>query len=414
MLTAPLFGIAGACLLLWAGADALHSRWQPVTYAALHCFTAGFMMQAMVGALWQVLPVVGGVAIVRPAWVALLSHVGLTAGAILLVLGMLGATVSTPAMVTLGAALMSASIAILLCASLPGLVRNGLRAESARLLMLALIGLGGTALAGILLARSLFGGEPLDDVVAVIDMHATWAFAGWSLPLVAAVALQFVPMFYMTGSYPRLADGYLAALGAALLISLGAVFLAMSWMRLVAAAIAGVSAVGFAGVTLWKFARRRRPRRDATSTGWQLAMASVFGSAALLGVRLLAPETRFASTLELAFGALLVLGVFVTLIGAMLMRILPFLASLHLAAAGGGWRLEGAPGERAQRAQVWLQAIAAVAIASAATFPELARLAAVLLLASQLLLACNIWGYAWALRRAQRKLIAQQKGVSVF
>jgi len=182
MLTAPLFGIAGACLLLWAGADALHSRWQPVTYAALHCFTAGFMMQAMVGALWQVLPVVGGVVIVRPAWVALLSHVGLTAGAILLVLGMLGATVSTPAMVTLGAALMSASIAILLCASLPGLVRNGLRAESARLLMLALIGLGGTALAGMMLARSLFGGEPLDDVVAVIDMHATWAFAGWSLP----------------------------------------------------------------------------------------------------------------------------------------------------------------------------------------------------------------------------------------
>ena len=134
----------------------------------------------------------------------------------------------------------------------------------------------------------------------------------------------------------------------------------------------------------------------------------------MLGVRLLAPETRFASTLELAFGALLVLGVFVTLIGAMLMRILPFLASLHLAAAGGGWRLEGAPGERAQRAQVWLQAIAAVAIASAATFPELARLAAVLLLASQLLLACNIWGYAWALRRAQRKLLVQQKGVSVF
>ena len=409
MLTAPLFGIAGAALLLWAGADALHSRWQPVTFASLHCFTAGFMMQAMVGALWQVMPVVGGVVIVRPALVAAFSHVGLTAGAMLLVLGMLGATFSSPEMVTLGAALMTASIAIFVAASLPGLVGSGLRAESARLLALALVGLGGTAVAGLVLARSLFGGESFGDVAGLIDLHSTWAFAGWSLPLVAAVALQFVPMFYMTGSYPRLADAYLAALGLTLLLSLGAVLFAMSWMRLAGAAIASLGAVGFAGLTLWRFARRRRPRRDATSIGWQLAMTLVFGSVALLALRALATESESASALELAFGALLVLGVFVTLIGAMLMRILPFLASLHLAAGGGGWRLEAAPGDRAQRAQVWLQAVAAVAIASAAALPELTRSAAALLLASQLLLARNVWGYAWALRRAQRKLLPQQK-----
>ena len=405
MLTAPVFGVAGSALLLWAGADALRSRWQPVTFAALHCFTAGFMLQAMIGALWQVMPVVGGVVIARQGLVAAVSHAGLSAGAALLVLGMLGASFSSPAMVTVGAALMTASIAIFVAASLPGLVRSGPRRESARLLALALVGLGGTAVAGLALARSIFGGEPLDDIAGLIDLHAIWAFAGWGLPLVAAVALQFVPMFYMTGDYPRLADAYLVALGLALLLSLFAIFFASSWMRLIGAAIAAVGAVVFASTTLWRFARRRRPRRDATSTGWQLAMASVLASEALLIVRVLAARTSLASSLELAFGALAVLGVFVTLIGAMLMRILPFLASLHLASGGGGWRLDRAPSERAQRAQVWLQAIAAVAIATAALLPELARWAAVLLLASQLALARNVWGYAWALRRAQRKLL---------
>lgn len=404
MLTAPLFGVAGASLLLWSGADALHSRWQPATFASLHCFTAGFMMQAMLGALWQVMPVVAGVVIVRPSLVAALSHVGLTGGAMLLVLGMMGATFSSPVMVTAGAVVMTASIAIFIAASLPALARSGLQAESARLLALALVGLGGTAVAGLVLARALFGGQPFDDIAGLIDLHATWAFAGWALPLVAAVALQFVPMFYMTGNYPRFADIYLVTLILALLLSVCAVIFANSWLRLAGAAIASLGAVGFAGVTLWRFARRRRPKRDATSIGWQLAMTSILGSVVLLAARLLATETPFASPLELAFGALAVLGVFVTLIGAMLMRILPFLASLHLAAGGGGWRLDHAPGDRAQRAQVWLQAIAAVAMALAAALPELARWAAALLLASQLLLTRNIWGYAFALGRAQRKL----------
>ncbi len=404
MLTAPLFGIAGASLLLWAGADALHSRWQPVTFATLHCFTAGFMMQAMVGALWQVMPVVGGVVIARPMLVATVSHGGLTAGATLLVLGMLGASFSSPSMVTVGAALMTVSIAVFVAASLPGLLRSGLRGESARLLALALVGLGGTAVAGLVLARSLFGGQPYDDVLGLIDLHATWAFAGWGLPLAAAVALQFVPMFYMTANYPKLADVYLAALALVLLLSLCAMFFAISWLKLAGLAIASLGALGFAGVTLWRFARRRRPRSDATSTGWQLAMASVIGSVVLLAARTLPIDAPSASAVELAFGALMVLGVFVTLIGAMLMRILPFLASLHLAAEGGGWRLDRAPGDRSQRAQVWLQAIAALAVALAAALPGLARWAAALLLASQLLLARNILGYAWALRCAKRKL----------
>jgi len=401
MLTAPLFGIAGAALLLWGGADALQSRWQPLALAALHCFTAGFMLQAMVGALWQVMPVVGGVVIARQRLAAGASYLGLVLGATLLALGLSAVPGASPRMVTAGATLLALAIGILIAVSLPGLVRSRLGTESGRLLALALVGLGGTAIAGLVAAQALFGATALDDVEALIDLHAIWALAGWALPLVAAVALQFVPMFYMTEPYPRLADVYLACLGAGLLLAAGG-FIGQGWLMRAGAALVAVAATGFAAVTLSRFAHRRRPRQDATSLGWQLAMTSLLAAVALLAVRMLGSSSSRAPAVEVAFGVFAVLGVFVTLIGAMLLRILPFLASLHLAAAGGGWRLDGAPSERWQQAQVWLQFFAASMLALAAGMPELARTSAALLLASQVLLARNVWGYAWALWRARR------------
>jgi len=402
MLTAPLFGIGGSTLLLWGGDIALQSRWQPVTLAALHCLTAGFMLQAMIGALWQVMPVVAGVVITRPVLVAGISHVTLTIGAAMLALGLLGGFAASSIVVLIGATLLTLAVVVLIVAALPGLVRSCVGAGSARLLLLAVLGLAGTAAAGLIVAWSLSGGESTGDVVGLIGLHATWALAGWSLPLVAAVALQFVPMFYMTPAYPKLSDAYLVGLTLSLALA-GVGYLAGWGWVMGAIVLAGAWSAIFAAVTLSRFVHRRRPRRDPTLLGWQLAMTSLLVAVALLAWRLLTRDAALAQALEVAFGAQAVLGVFVTLIGAMLLRILPFLASLHLAAAGGGWRLDQAPGERGQKTQVWLQSIAGAAVALAVFMPALARLAALLLLASQLLLARNVWGYAWALHRAMRK-----------
>ena len=54
-LTAPLFGVAAGLLLIWFGADALASRWNAPTLALTHLLTVGFMLEAMCGALLQIL-----------------------------------------------------------------------------------------------------------------------------------------------------------------------------------------------------------------------------------------------------------------------------------------------------------------------------------------------------------------------
>ncbi len=88
-LTAPMFGMAAGLLLLWLGPAALISRWTSVALALTHLLAVGFMLQAMCGALLQMLPVAAGANIWQPRRVTQLTHAGLTIGTLLLVAGFL-------------------------------------------------------------------------------------------------------------------------------------------------------------------------------------------------------------------------------------------------------------------------------------------------------------------------------------
>jgi hypothetical protein len=81
-LTAPLFAILAGLLLLWSGPDLFASRWTPAALALTHLITVGFMLQVMLGAMIQILPVVAGANMSRPLLVASLVHVAITLGAV--------------------------------------------------------------------------------------------------------------------------------------------------------------------------------------------------------------------------------------------------------------------------------------------------------------------------------------------
>ena len=80
-LTAPAFGVLGGLLLAWVGADIMASRWMPATLALTHLITVGFMLQIMLGALIQILPVVAGANLPRPLLLARVVNIGLSLGA---------------------------------------------------------------------------------------------------------------------------------------------------------------------------------------------------------------------------------------------------------------------------------------------------------------------------------------------
>ena len=88
-ITAPFFGLLAGLLLVWEGPSLLVSRWTPGTLAITHLLTIGFMLQTMLGALIQILPVVAGVNLANPLAVSRWLHVGLSVGALLLAAGFL-------------------------------------------------------------------------------------------------------------------------------------------------------------------------------------------------------------------------------------------------------------------------------------------------------------------------------------
>jgi hypothetical protein len=279
LLTAPWFAVLAAALLGWVGPDALASRWTPALLGVTHLLTLGFMASAMMGALLQILPVVGGVAVKPAGLVAAIVHPALALGALSLATGLACELRWT---VRVAVVLVASGFLVFLISAGRSLLQGSLRDVTLRTIALALTSLAATISLGSLLA-SAFGWNLALPLIPITALHAGWGLLGWTVLLVVGVAQQVVPMFQATPPYPRwLARGFAPGLFALL-----CVWSAATWMdfRLLAAALAwpiAVATAAFACTTLWLQGCSRRPRRDSTFLLWQLGMLSLL-AASLLG-----------------------------------------------------------------------------------------------------------------------------------
>ena len=198
-LTAPLFLLAAAALIVWAP-ETLASRSTPQALALTHAITLGFLAMVMLGALTQMLPVVAGSPLPAPRFVTGFSHVLLTLGTVAMMTGFLAAE---PAAFGAAIALLGGGFTLFLAAAAISLAR-AVASVTVSSLRLALLCLGLTLLIGLVLAQLRTGwGVPL-SVVVTAAAHAAFGLLGWILLLVIGVAYQVVPMFQITPPYPLL------------------------------------------------------------------------------------------------------------------------------------------------------------------------------------------------------------------
>ena len=331
LLTAPTFGVLGGLLMAWAGADIFASRWMPATLALTHLITVGFMLQVMVGALIQILPVVAGANLARPLALSRLLNVGLSVGALLLAAGFLHAQ---PLLLGAGGGLLGLSASLFLVAAVQALRGVPTTSPTIRGLKLAMVGLGVVVGLGLTLALALVLGWniPLQQLV---DLHAGWGFAGWGGVLLAAVAFVVVPMFQLTPGYParpswmfpRLIQGALIAWTLAVLAGSPA-------LTAICQAVAALTGIVFSLLTMRLQSLRRRARPDVTYRYWQLGLvAAVFGLI-MLFTAAVRPEIADDPRWTIAFGIILMAGGFIPFIVGMIYKIVPFLAWLHLQNCG--------------------------------------------------------------------------------
>ena len=364
LLTAPWFAVLAATLLAWAGPDALASRWTPALLGVTHLLTLGFMAMAMLGALFQILPVVGGMPIQHARAVAAIVHPALALGALLLATGLaLGLQWATQAAL----ALLATGFLIFLVSAGRSLLRGSLRDPALRTMGLALIGLVATTSLGAVLA-SAFGWALAPPLIRITALHAAWGLLGWTVLLVAGVAQEVVPMFQATPPYPRwFTRGFAPTLLALLLAWSAATWLGV---ELLAAALAWpilAADATFALVTLRLQRRSRRPRRDPTSLFWRLGMLCLLAAPILwAGAQILRWSDDPA--LPLLLGVLVIVGFALSVISGMLYKIVPFLLWLKLQRRLGGRppHIKQIMRDRHARLQLWLHTAATLTLLAAA------------------------------------------------
>ncbi|MDP2752768.1 MAG: hypothetical protein Q8O31_09230 [Rhodocyclaceae bacterium] len=327
-LTAPWFGVAAGLLLVIQGGDALVSRWTPQALMLTHLLTVGFMLQAMVGALFQFIPVAAGGNVWQANRLASLVHPVLAVAAVLLVLAFPS---STPALFHAAAGLFA--IALGSYGLIVGIALWRTPAQGATILTLrvALFGLMVTATLGVVLAIGL-GLQKSLDLFEWTNVHAAWGLGGWALMLIAGVSYFVVPMFQLTPKYPAWLTRTLpwAMLAVLCLWSSQLIGDGFVWLRGRIWLMGLLVATTWGVVTLRLQFRRRRKVPDITLTffrGGMLSLVALFISALLFEVN---PNWGTHPRADVWLGVLILQGVFVSVINGMLYKIMPFLNWLHL------------------------------------------------------------------------------------
>lgn len=321
--TAPVFGILVGLLLLLSPVEQVVFRWSGQVLAATHGLTLGVMVMVMFGALFQILPVVAGVALPGTERLALWVHLLLAGGTGCLMMGL-----ALQADIALGAAvvLLSAAVAGFTGALVSRMLqmRNSATGWSIRLAVVSLLV---TATLGVLMVLGKLLPEILPGYRLWTGMHLLWGFAGWTLLLIMGVSFQVIPMFYVTPAYPR----WICLLIPPLLF-----FELVLYSLLAGSAAAGLlmaagvaTASVYAVYSLVLLLRRKRRSPDATVWFWITGLISFLAAAAVMLLDL-SGLLMIEGRLGLFLAVVVIFGFVLSLIIGMLQKIVPFLVWLNL------------------------------------------------------------------------------------
>ncbi|MCA9605332.1 MAG: hypothetical protein KC619_07045 [Myxococcales bacterium] len=328
----PFFGLASIAIVVAGAVVAAEGRavllepLMPATLGLTHIVTLGFLLTTMMGALYQMIPVVIGVRVPGIP----LAHVVWLGSAVGLFSLAVGLGTATPVLVSRAVWFLGPTLALFLVPTGWAVFRAPILTETAHGIRYALLCLLGAVFLGVWMARGHMGASFPGDRWLFIRAHFALALLGWVGSLIVAVSWQVVPMFYLARETPvwqrRVILGALV-LGTAPLPVLP--WLDPSWANVLvvwspAPAVFALFVL-HPIVSLVGIRRRRRKRAHASLVFWKagLCTAPLVAIAGLLAALLDAPRW------DLLHGFLALWAWAGVIVHGMLSRIVPFLVWFH-------------------------------------------------------------------------------------
>jgi len=325
-LMGAFFGLLSGVALLYYRSDILTLS-STGALVVTHIMTLGVMMSFMLGALFQMLPVIAGVVIESPVARSNLIKLLLAGGTTALLSGFVThiGFLFLFAAIALGGALLY--IAFAMGYRLWKITHHS---PSSRGMLYTLIALGIAVILGLYMALSYAG--MLDGLyfVQVRQMHYGFGTLGWIALLIASISFQTVEMFYVTPAYPKLLSGTMPPLILLLLIllTLSPAFNLSILPHLLYTLLYLLLAL-YGVVTLLRLSQRKRPLADATIWFWRTGMGSLVASMLILLIIEFFPSTSLTHLAILFFVAFML-----SILFAMFYKIVPFLTWFHLNSQG--------------------------------------------------------------------------------
>jgi len=355
-LTIPFGILAAGLILMTSGITALGSPWAPQALALTHAGTLGILAMAMLGALYQMTPVIAGTPVPYTR-IAHLVHILLVAGLAGFIWRLMGGPVAAMSwaimafQLSLPAFLLPLGWALLYPATV---------SETVQGMRLAVISLVAVTLMGLMMAAGFAGDMFPQNRMLWVQVHLTVALLGWVGGLIMSVSWQVIPMFYLAPAISKPIKRWLfGMLILGLILPFTALFANIEvgdWLS--PGKIAAISALPAALVAwvlhpvlvLRNIAKRKRKRSDASLLFWKTGLGTALLIIPIATAALLLVDPRW----QILFGWVAIWGWAGMIIHGMLSRIVPFLVWFHRYSARVG--LEPVPSMRSMLSQRRIQA----------------------------------------------------------
>jgi len=319
-ITAPIFAIAAAILLLIAGPEFFHNRWLPETLAITHLLSLGFISMVMIGATFQLLPVLAGCNIYNSRISSLVIYLLLLVGVSFFTVGL---AISNAGIIKSGLTFLVPGLSGFLVLTSLALFKSKSEFASATGMRLAINSFWIAFLLGLLLAiGTAWDSMPL--LRWLTDIHVMWAALGWVTIMVAAIAYQVIPMFQVTNEYPdRFKKYYSIFLFVCIIIFSVQTYLEYS--QQIITFVISVAVLAFSIVSINLILKRKKRMVDAGMYFWMTGLCSL-----ILSVFLFNYGKYHEVDLSVLSGYVFFSGFVVSIINGMLFKIVPFLIWLNL------------------------------------------------------------------------------------
>lgn len=323
--TAPIFFLLFALALFFITDDTLLSRFDAQTVGLVHLFTLGVLSMIMIGALFQMLPVLMGVTVGGNKNLVTAIFIIFIIGIVSFSIGLFLQVKSTLLVGTV--ALFIAFFLFLLHISKDVFLADR-RGKSVLLMQFSIAWLWIVLFLGLYLSLVRIGIIDTVFYEQLANVHIVIALFGWTFALIIGVSFTVVPMFYVTPEYTPGCRKTMPYILFTTIVSFIVTNFFFPNLNFISELIASQAVVMYAYQTIKRLKKRRRPIADVTVSYWKSAIFFLLISLLFWWLGYIKELFYTLSFVSFAFGFL------GSLLQGMLYKIIPFLVWFHLSATG--------------------------------------------------------------------------------